>query len=309
MLLLECSNIKKYFGDRLIIQMEKLRVNSEDRIGIIGVNGAGKTTLMNILSQRLEPDEGLVKLYGSYSYISQIGPPDNKIISSEMASKFGVAGIWSENMSGGEKTRFKIAAGFGNDSGIIFADEPTSNVDREGIELMEGWFAEYRGAVLLISHDRSLLNKICNKILDIEDGRVNLYNGNYDKYRLQKAQERESAQFEYLQYANKKKRLEGAIVNIKQKAKSIRKAPKRMGNSEARLHKMGNQKAKVSLDRTKKNIEARIEHIEVKEKPVGIEEIKFDLPESKKIHSKIIIEGKQINKTFANKTIFKDAEC
>jgi len=292
----------------LIINMERFRFYSEDRIGIVGVNGAGKTTLVNILSQRLEPDEGWVKLYGRYSYISQIEPPDNKSISLEMASKFGVACSWNENMSGGEKTRFKIAGSFGNDSQIIFADEPTSNVDMEGIELMEGWFAEYRGGVIIISHDRSLLNKLCTKILEIEGGRVKIYNGNYDEYSVQKAQERERAQFEYLQYVNERKRLKGAMVNIKQKAKSIRKAPKRMGNSEARLHKMGNQKAKASLDRAKKNIEARIEHMEVKEKPVETAEIKFDLTESKKIHSKIIIEGNSINKVFNNKVIFKDAD-
>lgn len=306
--MIECSNIKKYFGDRLIIQMEKFRVNSEDRIGIVGVNGAGKTTLINILSQKLKPDEGWAKLYGRYSYISQIEPPGNKRISSEIASKFGVANIWGENMSGGEKTRFKIAGSFGNDSQIIFADEPTSNVDMEGIELMEGCFAGYRGAIILISHDRSLLNKLCNKILEIENGRVKIYNGNYDKYNVQKAQERERAKFEYLQYVNEKKRLKGAIVNIKQKAKSIRKAPKRMGNSEARLHKMVNQKAKSSLDRVKKNIEARIEHMDDKEKPEQIEEIKFDLTEPEKIYSKIIIEGNKINKAFVNKVIFKDAE-
>ncbi len=136
----------------MIINMEKLRVYSGNRIGIVGVNEAGKTTLVNILSQRLEPDEGWVKLYGRYSYISQIEPPDNKRISSEMASKFRVASIWNDNMSGGEKTRFKIAGSFANDSQIIFADEPTSNVDMEGIELMESWFAEYRGGVILISH-------------------------------------------------------------------------------------------------------------------------------------------------------------
>lgn len=307
-LLLECSNIKKYFQDRLILEIENLIIYFEDRIGIIGVNGAGKTTLINILCQRLEPDEGWVKLYGRYSYISQIEPPDNKIISADMASKFGVASIWSENMSGGEKNRFKIADSFGQDSQILFADEPTSNVDMEGIELMEGWFAEYQGAMLIISHDRSFLNKLCNKILEIENGKVKIYKGNYDQYRVQKAQEQERAQFEYFQYVNEKKRLEEAIVNIRQKAKSIKKAPKRMGNSEARLHKMGNQKAKASLERAKKNIEGRIEHMEVKEKPIKTEEIKFDLPESKKIHSKIIIEGNRIHKAFADKIIFQEAE-
>jgi macrolide transport system ATP-binding/permease protein len=105
-LLLECSNIKKYFGNRLIIDIGILRLYSKDRIGIVGVNGAGKTTLINILSQRLEPDEGWVKLYGNCSYVSQLEPPNDKRISSELASKFGVASIWNESMSGGEKTKF-----------------------------------------------------------------------------------------------------------------------------------------------------------------------------------------------------------
>ncbi|HPT68744.1 MAG TPA: ATP-binding cassette domain-containing protein, partial [Syntrophomonas sp.] len=70
MLLLECSDIKKYFGDRLIIDMNNLKVYSEDRIGIVGANGSGKTTLINILRKYLEPDQGWVKLYASHSYIS-----------------------------------------------------------------------------------------------------------------------------------------------------------------------------------------------------------------------------------------------
>src|SRR5690606_21213092 len=101
MLLLEATNIKKYFGDRLILDIEGLNIYSEDRIGIVGVNGAGKTTLINILSQKLEPDEGWIKLYGNYSYISQLDEPESKYISEEMASKFGVPTTWNTYMSGG----------------------------------------------------------------------------------------------------------------------------------------------------------------------------------------------------------------
>ena len=285
-----------------------MRVYSTDRIGIIGVNGAGKTTLINILSEKLEPDEGWIKLYGRCSYISQLQPPENKRISSEMASKFGVPEIWNENMSGGEKTRFKLAESFGNDSLLIFADEPTSNIDIDGIELIESYFSEYRGGLVLISHDRSFLDKLCNKIWEIENGKLKVYNGNFSEYNAQKAKERERSQFEYDRFLEEKKRLEEAIVDKRQKVKSIKKAPKRMGNSEARLHKMGNQKAKASLERAIKNIEARIEHLDVKEKPLEEERIKFDLAESTKIHSKILIAGKNLYKEFGDKVIFRDAE-
>lgn len=308
MLLMECNNIKKYFGDRLILDVDNLKLYSEDRIGVIGANGVGKTTFINILSKRLEPDEGWVKLYGKYSYISQLGEPENKSITNEMASKFGVANTWNENMSGGEKTRFKLADGLGCNSPLIFADEPTSNVDIEGIELMEKKFAEYRGALILISHDRSFLDRLCTKILEIEDGRIKIYNGNYSDYVTQKNQERERAEFEYEEYVKEKKRLQSVITDTKQKVKSIKKTPKRMGNSEARLHKMGGQKAKANLERAVKNVEKRIEHLEVKEKPKNHQGIKLDISGSNKLHSKIIIEGSNINRRFGEKIIFSNAE-
>lgn len=307
-LLLDCRNIKKYFGDRLIIGFENLSVYSEDRIGIIGVNGAGKTTLVNILNKKLEPDEGWVKLYGKSSHISQLEPPEKKRISPEIASRFGVSSVWNENMSGGEKTRFKLAESLGNDSMIIFADEPTSNIDMQGIELIERRFAEYPGALVLISHDRSLLDKLCNKIFEVEDSKLKIYSGNYSDYAAQKSNERERAQFEYEHYMHEKKRLNKAIVNVRNKSKSVKKTPKRMGNSEARLHKMGDQKAKASLERAIKSVESRIEHLEVKEKPVEQELIKLDVVEARKLHSKTIISGKNINKVFRDKVIFKDAE-
>ncbi|WP_315117701.1 ribosomal protection-like ABC-F family protein [uncultured Clostridium sp.] len=308
MLLMECSSIKKYFGDRLILDIENLKVYSEDRIGIVGVNGVGKTTLINILSKRLEPDEGWVKLYEKYSYISQLEKPENKSISNEMASKFGVANIWNENMSGGEKTRFKLADGLSHNSLLIFADEPTSNVDIEGIDLMEKKFEEYKGALVLISHDRNFLDKLCNKILEIEYGKIKIYKGNYSDYVAQRTQERERVEFEYEEYVKEKRRLQAVVTDTKQKVKGIKNAPKRMGNSEARLHKMGNQKGKANLERAVKNIEKRIEHLEIKEKPKKQEGIKLDIVDSNKLHSKIIIQGRNINKIFGEKVIFHGAE-
>jgi macrolide transport system ATP-binding/permease protein len=308
MLLIEGNMIKKYFGDRLILDIEDLRIYSEDRIGIIGVNGAGKTTLINILSERLQPDEGFVKTYGKCSYISQQEEPLNKSISKEIASKFGVESIYNENMSGGEKTRFKLADSLGTKSVLIFADEPTSNVDIDGIELMEKIFEKHKGALVLISHDRNFLDKLCNKILEIEDGRVRLYNGNYSDYSMQKRRNRERDQVEHEQYEKEKNRLYEVIDNSRQKVKAMKKAPIRMGNSEARLHKMGNQKAKANLERSVRNVEVRIEHLKIKKKPKMQQIIKLDIADSNKLHSKIIIEGKNINKTFGKKLIFKEAE-
>ena len=245
MLLVECRNLKKSYGDRLILDIENLCIYDHDRIGIVGVNGAGKTTLLNLLSKRIEPDEGWVKLYGRCSYISQLEPPQEAIIQPEIASKFQVHQTYRESMSGGEKTRFKLAAGLSHNNAIIFADEPTSNMDIEGIQLVESSLAKFAGALVLISHDRDLLDSLCTKIIEIERGKIKTYSGNYSKYIKQKTEEQNLAQFEYEQYVKEKKRLERTIISIREKGKSMRKTPRRMGNSEARLHKMGNQKQKL----------------------------------------------------------------
>lgn len=308
MLLIELNKVKKYYGERLVLDIDDLKIYLGDRIGIVGLNGAGKTTLIDILSHRVEPDEGWVKVHGKYEYISQLEPPLYKNISSEMASKFGVANTWDVNMSGGEKTRFKLAKALSNDSLILFADEPTSNLDIDGIQLLEERLLEYNGALIIISHDRDVLDKLCNKIIEVENGKIKVYNGNYAEYRDQKEQERERAIFEYKEYQNEKKRLEGVIFDTGQKSKSIKGPPKRMGNSEARLHKMGGQNAKATLDKKVKNLRKRIEHLEEKEKPLKQRKAKIDMLDSSKLHSKIIIEGKRINKKFDKKIIFKDAE-
>jgi len=308
MLLVECKNIKKSYGHRLILDIENLCIYDKDRIGIVGVNGAGKTTLLKLLSQRIDPDEGWIKLYGESSYISQIEPPEKDTIQQEMASKFKVTETYRESMSGGEKTRFKLAASLSQKNAIIFADEPTSNMDIEGIQLIENSLSEFSGALVLISHDRDLLDSLCNKIIEIEGGKIKTYSGNYSEYIKQKTEEREFAQFEYEQYIKEKKRLERVIISTREKVKSMRKTPKRMGNSEARLHKMGNQKAKANLDRAIKNVETRIKHLEVKEKPPKIEKIKLDIEDVQKIYSKVIIEGNGLNKSFGEKVIFKDAQ-
>ena len=308
MLLIECKDIRKYYGERLILEIEELKIYEGDRIGIVGINGSGKTTLLNILSKRLEPDQGYVRTYGSSSYVSQIDDPDINILSDEMASRFGVDFSWKESMSGGEKTRFKVAAALEENSDVLFADEPTSNADLESIRLMEDRFRVRNGTLVLISHDRSFLDSLCNQILEIEDGKVSTYKGNYTAYKDQKIMELERKRFEYQEYVRERKRLQSAIGEIKGKSSSIRQAPRRMGNSEARLHKMGGQRAKATLDSAAKNIEKRIEHMERKEKPREEPKIKFDIPDSSRSHSRILVEGKNLNKSFDTRVIFKDSE-
>lgn len=307
MLLISAKNIKKYYSDRQIIDLPELNILEGDRIGIVGINGAGKTTLIGLLTGRILPDEGSVDIRCNYSYISQLDDPEIKTISPEFASKLNIPEIYSEKMSGGEKTRFKLAVVMQNNNPLIVADEPTSNLDIEGIEDLEKALKDYKGGLILISHDRKLLDSCCNSIIEIEDGRIERYEGNYTRFIEQREERKRRQLFEYQQYKREKERLQSVIVQVSEKSKSIRNAPRRMGNSEARLHKMGGQSAKKNLDNRKKALQSRVDHLEKKEKPKDLNPVHVDLAAGTLL-SKRILSGERINKRFGERIIFQDAE-
>lgn len=307
MLILEISNLKKYYGDRLLLKIDNLKVYSEDKIGVVGLNGVGKSTLLDIITNRIIPDEGNIKLHGSYSYISQLGEQGEAFVDEKLIKEFNLKEKKKEFMSGGEKNKLKIAQAFSKDINILFADEPTANLDISTIEKVQDMIKKFKGAVVIVSHDRNLLDNCCNSIMEIDNGSVKIYKDNYSKFYQQKREELDRQKFEYSQYVKEKNKLEEAVIDIEGRSGTIRKAPKRMGNSEARLHKMGDQRAKASMDRTKKATISRLERLEVKERPKDIEKIKIDLKESGSLHSKILIEGENINKSFGKNKLLEQA--
>lgn len=304
--MLEISNLKKYYGDRLILDIKDFKAYYGDRLGIVGANGVGKTTLLDLIAGRNVPDEGAVKTYGELSYITQLEVDGEQEIDSRMAREFGLDFDSLETASGGEKTRFKIAGSLSENSSILLADEPTANLDIPGIELLEEKLGCFKGLLLLVSHDRELLDKLCTGIVQVENSTIKLYSGNYSQYRLQKDKELDRAQFEYEQYVAEKKALEEAITEKMNRRTSMRNTPKRMGNSEARLHKMGNQKANLNLSKNIKAMESRIDRLEVKERPKEQQKAKIDIQEQERPVSRVLISGEGLTKAFGSRILFKD---
>ena len=301
------NNVKKHYGDKLILDIKKLEILTGDRIGLVGANGAGKSTLLKILIGEEDADEGNIYLTKSYAYISQIGNFEEDCSINKIKSLFNAPEEYKEYLSGGEKVKIKISNALSENKELIIADEPTSNLDSKSIEILEEMFKSHNGSFLLVSHDRKFLDALCNTIFEIEDGKVNVYKGNYSKYLELKKLEKDRQLYEYNEYINEKNRLEEAIV-VKEKLKNnIRRTPKRMGNSEARLHKMGGQKSKKNLDNSIKAIKTRIDHLEVKEKPKNEKEIKIDVINNLELTSKNPIEAKGLNLTVNDKILLSNA--
>lgn len=268
MKLASIKDLKMYYGDRLLLDIDKFEINTEDRIGLVGKNGVGKTTFLKILIGEIKPEIGSVFLTNSYSYISQCEEDNIKAYSTGKLKKiFSAPDSYKDYLSGGEKIKVRIVNALNENSSIIIADEPTSNLDKTAVEKLILELKKYKGALLIVSHDRNFLDEICNKIVEIDNANITVYNGNYDKYIKEKKENEKVKEIEYKKYINEKVRLENAILEKRKLRDRIKKAPKGMGKSEAKTIKMGDQGGKKTLDNNIKAIKSRINHMEVKEKP------------------------------------------
>ena len=290
MQLLNIDKLKKYYHDRLVLDIDKFEILEDEKIGLVGANGAGKTTLIKALIGKIEIDEGQIYLTNSYSYITQNENLDIESGNSKIKSMLNAPDKFEEHLSGGEKVKLKIATALKEQKKLVIADEPTSNLDQKSISILEEMLKKHKGSLLLVSHDRDFLDALCNKIVELEDGKIKIYNGNYTTYLKIKEEERNRQEFEYEQFVSEKKRLEAAKIQKMNLSNGIRKTPKRMGNSEARLHKMGGQKGKKSLDGNVKAIQSRIDKLEVKERPKSINQIKIYIKDGLEIVSKNLVE-------------------
>ena len=290
-MVLELKNIIKCYGDKKVLEIDNLKIYENEKVGIVGQNGSGKTTLLDMISGRIKPDTGEIICHQNIIYMEQFEELDSE----------------NKHLSGGEKKKQAFNKKIVNQNGILLLDEPSSNLDRNAINYIEKELKRYKGPILLISHDRSLLDEICTSIIEIANGKVKKYEGNYSKYKLQKEAEIKRKEFEYVQYIEEKHRLEKAIQISKNTAKEIRKTPKRMGNSEARLHKRGVENIREKLEGHTNALKTRLDKLEVKERPQNDSKIYMQYQTDQKVKSKIAIRIENLNIQLGDKILFKNA--
>lgn len=300
------KNLKKYYGDRLILDIDKFEVEEKDKIGIVGENGVGKTTLLKILLGEIKADEGSVTLTDNYSYISQLDDGYKICDNSKIKKIFSVPDEYEDYLSGGEKVKMRVVSALEENTSLIIADEPTSNLDRESIKILDNMFKKYNGALLIVSHDRKFLDDICNEIVEIEDGKLQIYKGNYSKYISLKEENYKKQKREYEKYRHEKERLENVINEKEVLRDRIKKAPKGMGKSEAKTIKMGDQRGKKHIENNIKSIEKRIEHMEVKAPPKKKEKIIININEGSEVASKNLIEIKDFKLLVEDKVLIDE---
>lgn len=318
MLLLRAEKIKKIYGERIVLDVEALWVYAGDRIGVVGANGAGKTTLFQILAGEVEAEEGQVQRFGEISWCRQFaasekceGLPEDFYTAEKSFRVWKISGLENgQNISGGEEMRRKLAEVFAGDGHLLLLDEPTANLDSEGIGLLIDQLKKVE-TFLCISHDRALLNETCTQIMEVEDGKIRLYPGNYLAYERLKEEEKQNAQREYEAYVQEKERLQSVYRSKRECAERMVKIPKNMTPREARLRDFltvsgrnsgGRQK---SMNRAADNVKKRIEHMEVKEKPKQEILIRLNFSRTNPPQSRRILEAKELAFSYGERCIFE----
>ena len=220
-LVIEATNVRFGYAETPVVDGLTTTIERGDKVGIIGLNGSGKTTLLRVLLGSLEPQEGSVR-HGTGLQVSyfdqmrdQLDPEgtvqdnvnDGNPILTINGQARHVTGYLRQflfprdrvqarvkDLSGGERTRLMLARLFARPFNVLVMDEPTNDLDLETLELLEELLINYGGTLLLVSHDRTLLNNVVDRTLALEDGgRVGEYAGGYDDWLWQRPQAEETA--------------------------------------------------------------------------------------------------------------------
>jgi ATP-binding cassette subfamily F protein 3 len=210
--MLTVAGLSKTFGGRQLFDDVSLTLQSGERVGLVGPNGAGKSTLLKIILGQESPDAGEVTFIRGtrFGYLPQESEPAGNEIVLDVAvphdhehdgqfvakAKQILASLGfkqsdfmrpARELSGGWVMRAHLARLLTQEPDVLMLDEPTNHLDLETLLWFQEYLRNYPGAILLISHDREFLNRLCTHVAEIRSSRVLRYTGNYDEYLEQRA--------------------------------------------------------------------------------------------------------------------------
>ncbi len=266
MITISATSLSKSYGVIPIIENVSFHLNDGEKLGVVGINGAGKTTLLNILAGDIESDEGSVFISSDkkIGYLRQRNNfssgiykdrYDGLTVYEAMKSVEGydyeseVKGMlhtmsFGESyydkpvvlLSGGEKSRLALGCILLSKPDILLLDEPTNHLDLDTINKLEKYVKNYKGTVIIVSHDRYFLDVTTDKTLEISAGHARIYNGNYSFYAKERKAVRESELKAYHKQQREISKQEDMIRRFKERG--TEKLARRAASREKRLAAM-----------------------------------------------------------------------
>lgn len=300
---LQVEDLTKSYGDRILFESVTFGVNEGDKIGIIAKNGTGKSTLLRLLSGVESPDSGTVTFRNDLrvgfldqdpvftphaTLMEEMLPAlreedheewnrEDRVV--QMLSQLGLPdpNLTVDHLSGGQRKRASLARVLLSQPDLLILDEPTNHLDISTIEWLENYLTRQRVTLLMVTHDRYFLDRVCNKIIEIDLRQIFTYEGNFDYYLRRRAERIEALTGELAK-----------VKNILRKEQEwMRRQPQaRAGKARYRINAFYDLKQKASLRYDEKNINPN----EVKSSYIGSK----------------IFEAEGISKRFGDKVILDD---
>ena len=285
-LVLSTEAINKSFEDNLILRNIDLTILYQDSACIIGKNGCGKSTFLKIILEELEPDSGIIKIGTGVKigylpqhvafideeqtileYFSSLHNITNEEARGQLAKVLFMKDDVNKKikfLSGGEKSRLKLCSLTFEKVNFMILDEPTNHLDIDSREVLEETLSEYDGTLLFVSHDRYFINKVADKVIEIEDCSLKIYDGDYNYYldEVKKMKERNLKEIHGIMDFNKsntvKKYIQGKnTIEIKCSSPNGETTKSKRANITTNNKNSMEQKRKQLI-----NIEEEIEKIE-----------------------------------------------
>lgn len=205
--LLTMEHITKSYTDRILLNDVAFSINENEKIGVIGINGMGKSTLLKVAAG-IEPyDSGKISMgnHVKISYLPQTPQfaEDDTVLSAAIAGNIDELNQWTieadarsmlnqlgftdyeekvSHMSGGQKKRIALIKALLTPADILVLDEPTNHLDNAMSEWLEDYLIQFRGAILMVTHDRYFLDRVSNRIVEVDQGALYHYPGNYSEF-------------------------------------------------------------------------------------------------------------------------------
>lgn len=334
MVKIKIDKLSKAYGDNELFKNISFDIMENEIIGIVGKNGSGKSTLANIIYGNENYDSGNIKYFYDnlqIGYLKQAVQYDDEkltqlIVSGENESQFlkigselGIDNLSTRedinacNMSGGEKSKLILSNIWSKNYNFLIFDEPTNHMDTQGVEWLVQNIKKYKGTILIISHNRHFLDMVATSILEIENGDVTKYSGNYTDYKKEKQHKYKTELLKYQNQKNEEKKIDNQIDKFKKWAEKGHRESKTAGL------KMGvkcglKEKNRAKVKKRDKQVKSKIKKLEALKsdivKPKEEEKVLFKFYSDLKKENKNqeIIYAKNLCKKCNGNVIFNNSD-
>ena len=288
---LSAKNIVKLYGNKIVLDGISINICEGDKIALVGENGAGKTTLLRILTDEDDSTEGNIvvdgympRIYMAQEFSGNLEETAASFLGNEKIQRSAlrffkeldiaqkILGMKTGILSGGQKKILQLIKAFASKSPFLFLDEPENHLDYFTREWLIATLKTYRGAVMFVSHDQFVINQVANKIVELEDGKLTTFYGDYQSYLEEKSKQLQGRYQRWRQTEKEIERQRKMVLRMKDHAKinsdvagiyrSRKKQLEKLIDSQGERPQLERKKIKIKISDVERKTRKRILSLE-----------------------------------------------